>query len=280
MNIRLQQTGHRESQYERPNQTWVCGWAAEGRPCRLGPDRKGRCPARAEAECTPRRDGDRYLCTRPETFGGPCEPGPLPDGSCCGPSTEHPVCQPRLSIRARRGRLNVTVFIGAIGAVLVLIAGPWGPDFVSPGELAWVHLAIDRPRDEPSDCAVCHTAAGQGTLGWISGAIGAQRGLDDSRKCMRCHFADDSARTHAFSVHGVPVDMLHATAAEGAGGPGAPPTTSLALASLTGRPPGSPLACATCHREHRGRDHNLAFMDDTRCQVCHRAQFWPVIIRE
>ena len=247
MNIQLQQTGHRESRYERPNQTWVCGWAADGRPCRLGPDRKGRCPARAETECTPRRDGDRYHCTRLDAFGGTCEPGPLPDGSCCGPEPEHPVCQPRLSIRARRGRLNLAVFIGAVGAVLVGIAGPWRLDFVSPGELASVHRAFERPRDAPNDCAVCHVAAGQGPLGWISGALADHGSPDDSRACLRCHFADTTARTHAFSVHGLPADMLDAA-----------------------RPP---LACATCHREHRGRDHDLAFMDDTRCQVCHTVQF-------
>ena len=38
-------------QYERPNQNWVCGHAAEGKPCRIGPDNKGRC--RATYECQP-----------------------------------------------------------------------------------------------------------------------------------------------------------------------------------------------------------------------------------
>ena len=247
MNIQLQQTGHRESRYERPNQTWVCGWAADGRPCTLGPDRRGRCPARAEAECAPRRDGDRYHCTRLDAFGGACEPGPLPDGSCCGPEPEHPVCQPRLSIRALRGRLNLAVFIGAIGALLVGIAGPWRLEVVSPGELASVHRAFERPSDAPNDCAVCHVAAEQGPLGWISGAIGDHGSPDDNRACLRCHFADTTARPHAFSVHGLPADVLDAARA--------------------------PLACATYHREHRGRDHDLAFMDDTRCQVCHKDQF-------
>ncbi len=247
MTIRLQKTGHRESRYERPNQAWVCGWAADGRPCRLGPDRKGRCPARTEAECTPRRDADRYLCTRPEAFGGPCECGPLPDGSCCRPEPEHAVCQPRLSIRARRGRLNVAVFIGAIGALLALFAGPWRLAVVSPGELASVHMAIETPPDAANGCAVCHRAAEHGPLAWISGAMGDHGPLDESGRCLRCHFADDAARAHAFSVHSVPEDVLGTA--------------------------GTPLACATCHSEHRGRDHDLAFMGDTQCQVCHQAPF-------
>jgi len=36
MKIRLQQFGFKESNYERPNQEWVCGWAADGNPCRRG----------------------------------------------------------------------------------------------------------------------------------------------------------------------------------------------------------------------------------------------------
>ncbi len=247
MTIRLQQTGHRESRYERPNQTWVCGWTADGRPCKLGPDRKGRCPALAEAHCTPHRDGDRYLCTRPEAFGGPCECGPLPDGSCCEPEPEHAVCQPRLSIRARRGRLNVAVFIGAMGALVVLFAGPWRLEVVSPGDLTSVHMATETPPDAANSCAVCHAAAEHGPLAWFSGGIGEHDSMAESGRCLRCHFTDDTARTHAFRVHGVADDVLGAA--------------------------GGPVACATCHREHRGRDHDLAFMDDTQCQVCHQAQF-------
>ncbi len=247
MTIRLQQTGYRESRYERPNQTWVCGWAADGRPCRLGPDGRGRCPARAEAHCTPHRDGDRYRCMRPEAFGGPCERGPLPDGSCCGPEPEHAVCRPRLSIRARRGRLNVAVLVGAIGAVLVLFAGPWRLEVISPGELTSVHMAVETPPDAANGCAVCHTAAEHGPLAWISGAMGDHGSMAESGKCLGCHFAQDTARAHAFSVHGVPGDVLGAAS--------------------------GPVACATCHREHRGRSHDLAFMDDAQCQACHQDQF-------
>ena len=31
--------------YARPNQNWMCGHACEGKPCRPGPDNKGRCQA-------------------------------------------------------------------------------------------------------------------------------------------------------------------------------------------------------------------------------------------
>ena len=64
------------SRYARPNQNWICGYAAEGRPCRVGPDGRGRC--RASFECQPVleiKEGEtkgRYRCTRSAQQGGPC----------------------------------------------------------------------------------------------------------------------------------------------------------------------------------------------------------------
>ena len=97
----LQARGARESPYERPDRKWLCGWAAEGRPCWLGPDPKGRCAV--THECHPVRQGDRWQCTRSPVFGGACDDGPLSDGSCCRPI---PRCQPVRSLRAQRGRLS------------------------------------------------------------------------------------------------------------------------------------------------------------------------------
>ena len=100
--IKLQQFGFQESQYERPNQPWTCGRLCEGRPCHIGPDAKGHCLA--TAECHPAKKGDRYHCTRPQSQGGLCKEGPLPDGSCCHPV---PPCQPVRSVRSRRRSVSV-----------------------------------------------------------------------------------------------------------------------------------------------------------------------------
>ncbi len=105
MTVPLQKTGYRESPYERPTRKWVCGRAAAGDPCAMGPDRRGRCTAPMQSRCDPRREGDRYFCERAAAYGGPCAAGPLPDGSCSRPEPTHPECQPRLSLRAKRGRL-------------------------------------------------------------------------------------------------------------------------------------------------------------------------------
>ncbi|NNF45067.1 MAG: hypothetical protein HKO59_07900 [Phycisphaerales bacterium] len=143
MTVRLQQFGHRASRYEQPNPKWVCGWAAEGNPCRLGPDGKGRCPAAGQALCEPRRDGDRWLCARPELYGGVCEDGPRPDGSCCRPRPEQPLCQPRLSWRARRGRLSASCVAVTIGLLALALQSDWGYPFISPGPLMSAHAVVE-----------------------------------------------------------------------------------------------------------------------------------------
>ncbi len=54
---------------------------------------------------------------------------------------------------------------------------------------------------------------------------------------------------------------------------------------------GDPLACAACHQEHHGANHDLRAITDARCQACHAEQFrsftndhpdfgaWPVMRR-
>ena len=81
MSREIQQRGIQQSGYERPNDEWICGWTRDGTPCPLGPDRKGNCVV--THECTPYRKGDRWLCARASAFGGACENGPRPDGTCC-----------------------------------------------------------------------------------------------------------------------------------------------------------------------------------------------------
>ncbi len=108
-----------KSEYERPEQDWVCGWAAEGRACPIGPDQRGRC--RTTCECTPFRKGDRWHCTRPPNRGGKCAEGPLPDGMC---ARVIPTCQPVRSIRAKRGMAVLATSSFTIAVVLLLFGGP------------------------------------------------------------------------------------------------------------------------------------------------------------
>src|SRR5438874_7668280 len=114
----LDPLGFKQSRYESPNQNWICGQAAEGRPCPLGPDKNGNC--RATGQCIPARKDDRWFCTRSEAEGGKCEEGPRPRGECSHPI---PPCQPVRSLR--RLREGVVWMGGVYDRIAAASVGQW-----------------------------------------------------------------------------------------------------------------------------------------------------------
>lgn len=233
--------------YERPNQKWICGHAAEGKPCRSGPDDCGRC--RATAECAPlleKRAGEtkgRWRCTRP---GGACETGPLPDGSCGRPISK---CSPVPTLRTRRGQLTRAVVATTVALLLICLGGSWRGSFINPGDLstphssdafAKLHAATNQANQT---CAACHKAGALGPSGLVSAAWHATPGplqivklaevrsgemtaIDES--CQKCH------ANHSFHQPNVVRDV----------------------------------SCSLCHAEHRGAGP-MAATTDAHCTLCH-----------
>jgi hypothetical protein len=261
--------------YERPNQRWVCGWSRDGNPCAFGPDGKGRCPAQQETGCTPVGMGDRYRCTRPMVFGGPCEQGPLPDGSCCHPPLQHPPCQPRLSLRATRGRVVRGVLLALLGLLtLGLGRADLRQAMIDPGGLSAAHEPIGAGVNRGAGCGACHAGAEQGPSSWLVLAFDGKNGQSDSKRCLACHFRGDAG--HAFLPHGVEPERLDAAMARyDAAQGGAPTKASPAKTAGPAMParPADELACGTCHREHRGKYARIAFLANTECQACHKHKY-------
>ncbi len=244
MNLPLQQFDLSHSSYERPDQRWICGHAAEGKACPLGPSLLGRC--RATGECEPSKKGDRWFCTRAAHQGGPCSQGPLPDGRCC-----HPIapCQPVRSFRARRGLWTLSVTALTLGFVLAVFAGKKPQRWIDPGPLSAPHGWISTQSDS---CATCHAAPTGGPVqsaGMGSAAAGPVR----SELCLKCHQKEGLFGPHALSAHGLDAALLKTTASS--------------------RPQQAAYACSVCHKEHHGRENRLALMSDTRCQSCHAVRF-------
>ncbi|WP_070987700.1 cytochrome c3 family protein [Halofilum ochraceum] len=256
---RLQTFAFNRSPYERPNQKWVCGRAAEGCPCRIGPDRRGRC--RAGAECSPRSDGTRWVCTRPQSAGGACPEGACPDGSCARPI---PPCQPVRSIRAKRGLVARWALAVTVGLMAVTVFGTNAAGWLSPGTLSAPHSQI-------GDCAGCHQDFEGGPGAWLHAAFAesAPAAESDSGLCLSCH----EAGSQPLEPHGVPAARL--TRAGGEGGSANGPIDLELAAGLMSSPHQSEggLACATCHAEHEGRAADLTAMGDGRCQSCHERKF-------
>jgi hypothetical protein len=237
-------------QYERPNQNWICGHAAEGKPCRIGPDGKGHC--RATFECQPALEikaGEtkgRFKCTRPAEYGGPCEHGPMPDGTCCRPIAK---CVPARSLRVKRKLLAISVVTLTAGILLVALCGPFRSKFINPGRLSSQHSTATfaklagAKRSDDETCVACHSSAHAGPHGLVRAAFNARPGPFQIRtlavaepatmnavdqNCEHCHIAHSFHEPNVVSAH----------------------------------------SCSACHREHQGSGL-MPRPTDANCLSCH-----------
>jgi hypothetical protein len=247
-------------QYARPNENWSCGFASEGKPCRLGPDRRGNC--RAASECAPvleKKEGEtkgRWKCTR---SGGACPEGPLPDGRCGQPPLR---CSPQPTLRWWRGRITMALVTVSIAALLILAGGFFRGAFFNRGPLSYGHSG---PAFEElyagtnfvsETCGACHKAAASGVAGLVTAAWkadpsplefhkltralgGKTRSTAIDAACQKCHTG------HAMHRAGIPAAM----------------------------------GCSVCHEEHRGPGR-MALPDDNRCSACHGAPDSLIEVRE
>jgi hypothetical protein len=256
----LQKFGFKESRYERPQDGWVCGHLADGRPCTRGPDRRGRC--RVTTVCTPRQENGRWRCRRSAQEGGPCEAGPFPDGRCCLAQTP---CQPQPSLRTRRGRAARWATALAVGIVALLLGAGTANRYVMPGPLTSPHAGL-------TDCTSCHAGAGPGRLDWVHTLVQTVSAEQNAKLCLGCH----TLGAQPFAPHSHPVDELkrltEASRDTFKGSPGL--LHRVGLTRTVSLPSGGEkIYCATCHKEHRGEFTNLKQVSNQRCQTCHVAKF-------
>lgn len=228
------------SAYERPNNGYICGRAAEwGRPCHRGPNYDGACGG--VAECTPfNRDG-RWECRRAATEGGACENGPAPDGAC---GCARPPCIPRRSLRHHRWRLSM-IALGIVVATLAafthlsednqILAKTFRTGTIDPGPLTSIHTGFS---GDPG-CETCHRAHGAKSMGWLNAAF---KSNDMSAACGDCHTF---------------------------GGPAAMPHNTVFSKDKTVRR----TECVMCHTEHKGAGADISGLTGAQCAVCHSKPF-------
>ncbi len=256
----LQSFGYRDSPYIRPGQKWVCGRAAQGCPCQIGPDNSGHC--RGGYECEPAQAGDRWKCTRSQFSGGPCADGPLADGTCC---RQIPLCRPVRSWRARRGAVMRWVLAVVTGLLILVLASDYRTAFISPGALSFQHAEL-------ADCGACHAVYHQGVGGWLRAAWSDDTAVEDSKPCITCHKMAD----RGLMPHSLPAESLQALSANVAPATGTGRSVGVQLANLAfGQPENADrsVPCMTCHGEHQGAAGELTSLSDDRCNACHQVQF-------
>ncbi len=258
---RLQSFDFNRSPYQRVSDQWVCGYAAEGRPCRLGPTAKGRC--QSQGECEPRHDGKEWLCTRSEELGGACEEGPGRDGRCCN---QRPPCVPQASLRRKRGKVTFWATALTVAVVALVLGTQLRDRAFDPGPVIQGH-------GEVGDCGTCHVAFDGGPAAWLKAAVRPDDPHGDSKKCVACH---DRGRhsTHPHNLSPAVLEQHSKTIT--ANTPQSRPSWMIALRDSVFDLPKvaeDALACATCHKEHLGAQFDATEVADARCQTCHAVKF-------
>lgn len=259
----LQSFDWKSSNYERPTNRWVCGrMCEEGVPCRLGPSSKGEC--QLQSQCQPEEKGGRYHCTRSAVNGGKCKEGPSSEGECCQPDLS---CRPRRNLLAKRRLLGMYAAVIACFISLIVFSGFSPSTFLSPGELTVSHAQIE------SNCSECHSAANGDLVTWVHSAFDENIAIQDSELCLKCH---TELGTDALFTHGVAPSHLSESTdrIEQQAKKGSSPFTLQLASHVSGHlEANQKLACATCHREHHGREANLTHLTNLQCQTCHTKQF-------
>ncbi len=184
--------------------------------------------------------------------GGACGEGPGPHGAC---SHALSPCQPIRSLRARRARFVAWCAAAAAALCLLGLSGPWWRSVTSPGPLTAAHAKLQ------SDCTACHPDTGATALAWVKAPATSIQTAASA--CVKCH-TELGAR--ALDPHGLDPAYLAERTARLRIGSSAEPRSK----SVTAR---EQIACATCHREHRGGRWNIASLRDSECQACHVQRF-------
>lgn len=261
--ILLQKFGFKESRYERPQDMWVCGHLAAGKPCALGPDLNGLC--RVTTVCRPRLEKDRWKCLRSAAAGGPCQAGPLPDGQCC--MTLEP-CEPRRSLRALRKRVTLLAMAFVVGILAFALAGEGAQHLLMPGKLSSPHAGA-------TECTTCHAGARSGQVDLLHRLVTKVEPRENANLCLTCHaMGSDAFTPHTHPVENLKrltetlrLDPLSSARSESL-------TQRIVFSGVSASANGvSDIYCATCHKEHRGVFADLRTVSNERCQSCHVSRF-------
>lgn len=213
------------------------------------------------------------------TEGGACEAGPTTQGSCgCG---EIP-CIPFPSLRSRRGRAVRWAMATAISGLAMVLGSSWRNEFLAPGPLTKAHAQLLHRGAAPSNqgpaipwrdrCQACHAPV----AARLPKGDDASPHVSQTLLCLKCHAAT-LPETTATAAHGISPQLLRASTTRQQGsegrGPGEPASSTTSTQNDIGSVPRDSLACAECHREHQGPDHDLKFMSNKACQTCHQQRF-------
>jgi hypothetical protein len=202
-------------------------------------------------------DGDFSRYERPAAWtcgraceGRRCSRGPTPQGRC--QELDRP-CVPQRSLRSRRRIFVLTCIVLTIAALSMMLSKACWTEALAPGPLTLKHAQILNKNSTSNRCAACHEAGNKSAGEWALSLV-SSRPLQtpQSTLCLKCHAASGERQLPDTYLlpHGVSPEKLPKHSSDH-----------------------HQIACAACHREHHGKDHDLAAMSNQQCQTCHAKSF-------
>ena len=167
--------------------------------------------------------------------------------------------------QTQQTKIRRYIIVGCLLTWLVtawIVFAPGAGPRVMPGPLTTQHASLS------SDCGKCHVAQIDQVKGVASGFVHSELALSEGKRCGTCH----DLGNNAFKPHSMAVSDLTAETEEHQNKESHDaPTLSGWLASAWGLPmsDSQDIACSVCHREHQGKNQNLAEIRDRTCQNCH-----------
>ena len=196
-------------------------------------------------------------------MGGSCPTGPHSDGAC---SNTAPACRPARSLRARRATASrwAALFVLGIAVIAARYASP--TQLLMPGPMTAAH-------NLQTDCRSCHANIPKGQFGWLRAVVTSADPKEESAACLKCHMVDGKEQLpHDLALQELAKRTKRLQSKAAASSPSV--TTRFGNALLTAKNHvDNGIFCATCHREHQGKEHDLNRVSDDRCQSCHAVQF-------
>jgi predicted CXXCH cytochrome family protein len=166
------------------------------------------------------------------------------------------------ALRQRRARFVAGCLAAIIGAGCMALSGPWRNELLAPGPLSTHHAhLIVHVGTTGERCAQCHAAGNSTLTEWLKGRESGA--ATQTALCMACH-EKAIASGLATAAHNVPIEQLRSDGDV---------ENDEAFWGSSRRDGAASIACSACHREHRGRNHDLTAISDAACQACHRERY-------
>ena len=181
-------------------------------------------------------------------------------------------CRPVPSIRTRRKRFTIGCSILTLGLLVISFSIPQRNEIVVPGGLTTKHGQL-LSGFGTKRCAHCHGAGEKPFYAWLTDAVtgGSHLKTSQSDLCLKCH--ENLKGPNALLAHTVSTKVLKQIRERQMNG-NANQSSKTSFASFQrGHTLGEQIACAKCHKEHHGSQHDLTAMTDAQCQSCHQKHF-------